>query len=123
MNDTALIPVYRYGRLWDWAWIDAGYERLFSCLRWTLGGGPYAATPALGIMHRYILGLKRCDGLVGHHINEDTLDNRRSNLQVAESLVAHGALPHPRRDAVSARRGHLLPPHERIVYLTERTAA
>lgn len=33
-------------------------------------------------MQRFILGLKRGDIRVGHHKNNDSLDNRRDNLQI-----------------------------------------
>lgn len=32
-------------------------------------------------LHRFLLGLKKGDKLVGDHINRDTLDNRRCNLR------------------------------------------
>lgn len=37
-------------------------------------------------MHRYILNLRKGDGLEGDHINHDTLDNRRQNLRRATRL-------------------------------------
>lgn len=69
-------------------------------------------------MHRFILGLDPSEGIC-HHINEDRLDNRRSNLQVVASLKEHGDLPHPRRDAVCSpyTSASDLPPHERELAL------
>lgn len=34
-------------------------------------------------MHRFILGLKKGDGIICDHINHDTLDNRKKNLRTA----------------------------------------
>lgn len=34
------------------------------------------------VLHRWILGLQRGDGLIGDHINRNRLDNRRCNLRV-----------------------------------------
>ena len=38
-------------------------------------------------MHREILGLKFGDGKLCDHINQETLDNRRSNLRIASRTV------------------------------------
>jgi hypothetical protein len=36
------------------------------------------------VLHRWILGLAKGDGLIGDHINRDKLDNRRCNLRVVD---------------------------------------
>lgn len=119
MTGYAFIPV----RHWDethYAWVDADLEPLFLQHRWHCVGGYYATCVGLGIMHRYVLGLKKGDGLVAHHINEDSFDNRRQNLAVYPNLIEHGCAPHPRRDARCAGVPHDdLPPFERLVALQE----
>jgi len=71
---------------------DEGFEEL-SKFKWYVRkfNGRYCAARSSGkidgkysalLMHREILGLKPGDGLVGDHINHNTLDNRRNNLRV-----------------------------------------
>lgn len=36
------------------------------------------------VLHRWILGLTKGDGLIGDHINRNRLDNRRVNLRVVD---------------------------------------
>lgn len=128
MSDGAFIPVKQRGRVRDYAWVDEQDVERVSKYGWVLVGGYAIATrclsdaplPSSPSMHRFILGLGLGEG-VGHHINEDTLDNRRHNLAVYPDLTSHGVAPHPRRDA--RVRGHDLPPHDREVRLAERKAA
>lgn len=50
----------------------------------SLGGHGYAQMfwdGRVQLLHRWILGLTRGDGLIGDHVNGDRLDNRRSNLR------------------------------------------
>lgn len=44
------------------------------------------------LMHRRILGLFVNDGVCTHHINGNSLDNRRFNLQKCNSRSEHGQL-------------------------------
>lgn len=64
---------------------EEGAERLGK-RRLHLGSHGYASLAIDGQdtpVHRYLLGLKRGDGLLGDHINGDRLDNRLSNLRIA----------------------------------------
>ncbi len=36
------------------------------------------------VLHRWILGLEKGDGLIGDHINGEKLDNRRANLRAVD---------------------------------------
>ena len=48
-------------------------------------------------MHRQILGLKHKDGMVGDHVNRNTLDNTKSNLRVvtqSKNNQNHGGYSH-----------------------------
>ena len=38
-------------------------------------------------LHRFLLGLKHGDLSQGHHVNHDTLDNRRSNIHIVTHRV------------------------------------
>lgn len=78
------IPLWRWGRIVAHAIVDPEFAHL-SDRRWRLGRG-YAicASGERGrhlAMHRIVLGLNPGDGLVGDHVNGDTLDNRRCNLR------------------------------------------
>lgn len=76
--------------------------------KWTLGGS-YVVTNPVGdespSLHRQIRGLKRGDPRVIHHINENTLDNRRENLMVCTGKSDAQCQPHPRRDAACGMTG------------------
>ncbi len=112
------IPVLRGGRVFDHAWIDAVDAERVRAYTWVWAGG-YAVASGAGPMHRHILSLEPFDRVV-HHVNEDTLDNRRSNLKVLASKIAHAGEPHPRRDR---RCGGLQnPPHERVLALRDEAA-
>lgn len=119
MSRFAFIPVNANG-VADYVWVDADVAEELGRFSWHTQGGCYAATSALGLMHRYLLGIPKGDPRVVHHINEDALDNRRENLQVVARDV-HGALPHPRRDAYSralhANHEVVLSSHLRVVAL------
>lgn len=59
---------------------DDDFEHLLSLrLLWSLNG-PYAFNGRLGLLHRYLLGLKKGDPDVDHK-NGDKLDCRRENLR------------------------------------------
>ncbi len=103
------IPVKRRGEIVAWALVDLRDFGLRS-RSWTLSPYGYATSNGES-MHRAILGLAKGDPRVGHHRNEDPLDNRRENLQVFASNSAHLMAPHPKADEsrwlrciVSARR-------------------
>lgn len=53
-------------------------------------------------LHRVVMGCVPRDGLICHHINEDTTDNRRENIKLLRSKLEHGAEPHPWRDRFSS---------------------
>ncbi len=53
-------------------------------------------------MHRFILNLKVGDGLHGHHVNRNRLDNRRSNL-LAVTPAQHGFLHRGQRRKAAAK--------------------
>lgn len=121
MTAAVFVPVYFRGRVFDYAWVDAEDAPRVLAYRWTLCGGHACAghrlaqgVPSLhGIaMHRFVLGLGRGEGVI-HHVNEDPLDNRRENLKQLPDMLAHGAEPHPRRDARCGIYGQRQPPHER----------
>jgi hypothetical protein len=57
-------------------------------------------------LHRIVMGCTRGDGKVVHHINEDPADNRRQNLKVLDSMLAHGAEPHYWRDRLCSLLQH-----------------
>lgn len=129
MTETVLVPLYQDGELCTYALIDAADADAISRYKWLRLGGYALAGARLDwtaprldamAMHRFLLGLKRNDGKVTHHINEDPLDNRRENLQVFDNAIEANCQPHPRRDLW--RRKHL-PPHYRERLIAEREAA
>lgn len=89
----ALVDEADLGWLSEWKWLthyihlmtdDWGYVTR------SARGGPIS-------LHRTIVGLERGDPRVVHHANENTHDNRRSNLVVCRDRVEHLRLPHSRR--------------------------
>jgi hypothetical protein len=124
------VPLFRGGRVRDHALVDEADAELLQSWRWNVAGG-YAIAGArrrLQVgrlsgtpMHRFLLGLQPFEGVV-HHLNEDRLDNRRANLIVVADALAHGELPHPRRDVACAGRRADLPPHERELLLARSAA-
>lgn len=70
---AALVDDDDYDRLNQFKWCASFHDPNFYAVR----GGP----DGLIRMHREVLGLKRGDKRVGHHINENTLDNRKENLE------------------------------------------
>ena len=93
------IPVHSRKRV-SYALVDAEDVALVEGRRWSLNDG-YAVCKIDGrstSMHRFILGMTPGVGVV-HHVNEDKLDNRRSNLKVYETMSQANCQPHPRRDA------------------------
>ncbi len=116
MTTPHLVPIYWHGRIYDFALVDHEDFVRVSANRWTRVSGDYAVS-GRGLMHRWILGLAKGEGIV-HHINEDTLDNRRSNLMVCANTIEHGSQPHPRRDLVCGGTQDL-PKHERELLIEE----
>lgn len=76
--------------------------------KWSLNGG-YATSNPVGdessALHRQIRGLKRGDPRVIHHINENTLDNRRENLMICSNKIDAQMQDHPQRDAACRTSG------------------
>lgn len=59
-----------------------GYEKCKG-YEWRLNYKGYAKSGnGVGLMHRFILGLKKNDGKTVHHKDKHKLNNRRDNLQV-----------------------------------------
>lgn len=79
-DGTILIPLnLGYVTIVDW-------EDVWVCGRgWSArlseDGVPYVYSADGKSLHREILGLRVKDGLIGDHINGDTLNNRRDNLR------------------------------------------
>lgn len=94
IQDYCLIPLtqgqfakvspHRYEELRKYKW-QAWWSRTtksFYAMR-----GEYTGTRVQHYkMHRQILGLTKGDGKIGDHWNHDTLDNRDSNLRVADKF-------------------------------------
>lgn len=113
------VPLYYKGELYAEAIVDDDDFEWISKYRWhthrvsridpepgyaytSFGGKAYA-------MHRAVMGLEPGEGKVVHHVNEDRLDNRRSNLVVCEDLYEHGQQEHPKKEArVRARMRELV---------------
>jgi hypothetical protein len=93
------VPVRYYRRVVTHALIDAQDEEAICSYRWTLNPWGYASR-SYGLdnylMHREILGLRKGDGRISHHLNHDKLDNRRANLRVCASQFEHYQYEHPR---------------------------
>lgn len=90
MRISALVPVYDQFGVWDYARVDEeDYERV-NVGRWSVRTDGYAAkgmrqddgTWVWVSMHRFVMGMRKGDGLHVDHINHDKLDNRRANLQI-----------------------------------------
>lgn len=96
-EQVVLIPVRWYDTI-EYAIVDREDDaRLgLSKVRWHSITG-YAHHKTFGYMHRAVLDLVKGDRIV-HHVNEDKLDNRRSNLQVFETRSEANLAPHPIRD-------------------------
>jgi hypothetical protein len=108
-DGTLLVSVYWCGSLLTYAWVDEEDSHVVDRYPWGAATRAYA-NGREGLMHRLILGLAPGDR-VGHHVNEDTFDNRRGNLLACLDALDHGSQPHPRRNLAAG--GHPLPPHER----------
>jgi hypothetical protein len=126
-GDTAFVPVYWGMSIAEYAWVDAADVPMVARYKWVHGGNYAVSSARRGTsptmtttaMHRYLLGLSRGEGIV-HHINEDTWDNRRANLKTLPDKFAHGAEPHPRRNALCGHRE--VPEHARVLALAEAQA-
>lgn len=89
IDHTARIPLHRRdGTVAAFALIDAADYEWLSGWHWSVATKHRVAARREGrrvvYMHRQILGLEHGDGLQGEHKNRDPLDNRRSNLRVAQ---------------------------------------
>lgn len=90
------LPYFRFGRREGTTIVDEDTAVMINGRRLN-AHGPHVFVGGKAL-HRLITGCARNDGKVVHHLNEDPTDNRRENLQVVESMLEHGALPHPWRD-------------------------
>lgn len=71
----------------QWRWslkVGRDGRHRYAVRRVYFGGGRGAQKSMLISMHRLILGLEKGDPRQGDHINRIPLDNRRSNLRIAE---------------------------------------
>lgn len=88
---------------------DEDYERV-AAHRWSLQGtgyahrkvGPKGAQTAI-LLHRFILGLEKGDGLHTDHRNGDRLDCQRANLRIVTNAQNH----QNRTVGKANRSGHL----------------
>lgn len=107
------VPVYRAGRVVAWSVVDeADVDRVME-LRWYCDrayGGATAHDPrdksTVGL-HRFVMGLRKGDARVVHHISEGRLDNRKANLQIVADASVHGRMPHFFRDMVATKQLYL----------------
>jgi hypothetical protein len=100
---------------------DEDYERV-NAYRW-YARPMHRATSELGhaygfvdgeqiAMARFIVGLKKGDPQVVHHINEYKLDNRRANLMVCANSIEHHFQDHPKQ---SRKARTLSMRHQRLI--------
>lgn len=102
-----LVSIRLHGQVVAWAIVDdEDYDRVI-VKPWsfaTVYGSAYTADNIWPIqrgtigMHRFVMGLKKGDPRVVHHINERPLDNRKANLQICANASEHARLPHSFRD-------------------------
>lgn len=71
----ALVDAEDFDYLNQFSWYASWHDPNFYAVRVRPGKGPHIR------MHRELLGLEIGDRRVGHHKNNFTLDNRRSNLE------------------------------------------
>ncbi len=57
------------------------YEKVYA-FKWTLDTNGYVLNNKCGRIHRYIMKCKNNDGQIVDHINNDRLDNRKTNLRM-----------------------------------------
>lgn len=77
------IPVYRFGKIIEFAKIDdEDYPKVFK-LHWTSGKYPIGYSPETGLIRLHRLILYCPNGYQVDHINGDKLDNRKCNLRLA----------------------------------------
>jgi hypothetical protein len=101
------VPLFYDGEVVEHALVDDADYAAVSAYRWRYDfavGLQYASRQARAsdtdptgsriAMHRSVLGIGYGDPRVVHHINENKLDNRRSNLQVCTNASEHGRTPH-----------------------------
>lgn len=79
----ALVDDHLYDWLNQWRWYSNKGRNTYYALR--NGSSLNNNEPSSIGMHREILGLSHHDGCVVDHINQDGLDNQRSNLRVVSN--------------------------------------
>lgn len=107
--DGVLVPVYHAGKIAAWSIVDdEDYDRVIA-YRWhysRLYGSAFRFDISYGGcvgLHRWLLGLRKGDPRVVHHLNELCLDNRKANLHICANASEHGRTPHPYgRDYIAA---------------------
>ena len=80
----AIVDEADFERLSRYTWQTRRHRRTYYATATFYLGGGRKNRKYLGLkMHRLILGLKRSDGKIVDHINSNGLDNRKSNLRLA----------------------------------------
>lgn len=75
-----------------WIKVDKADAEEVSRHWWAVGGPGYPMAKINGkgwavYLHRFLFGLETGDGVQVDHINQDKLDNRRSNLRICDNAL------------------------------------
>lgn len=83
------VEIRLYGGYPDFTYLCSTYVDLddydkVKDYKWYYGGNGYAANTKLGTLHRYVYpNQDEIENAIVDHINQDKLDNRKSNLRIA----------------------------------------